>query len=198
MLVGSRLADLPTGARVATGSIRRRAQLAWLRPDLTFAGLRGNIGTRLERAAYHDAIVMAAAALQWLGLDERATEVLEPDVMLPQVAQGSLAIEARDADGRVAELVAAIEDPSSRRCFDAERAFLRTLGGDCNLPAGAYAVPALGGPADADFVTVTGLLASLDGHVVLRAAVTGCEPVEAGEQVATQLLERGGRALLEG
>ena len=198
VLIGSTLADLPTGARVATGSIRRRAQLAWLRPDLTFAGLRGNIGTRLERAADHDAIVMAAAALGWLGLEDRATEVLEPEVMLPQVAQGALAIEARTDDRSVAELVAPLEDALSRRCFDAERAFLRTLGGDCNLPAGAFALPTLEGGDDAGFVTVTGLLASLDGPVVLRASVTGCEPVEAGEQVATQLLKRGGQALLEG
>jgi hydroxymethylbilane synthase len=198
VLIGSTLADLPTGARVATGSIRRRSQLAWLRPDLTFAGLRGNIGTRLERAADHDAIVMAAAALGWLGLEDRATEVLEPEVMLPQVAQGTLAIEARADDEATAQLVAPLEDPVSRRCFDAERAFLRTLGGDCNLPAGAHAVPTLGPADEAGFVTVTGLLASLDGHVVLRASVTGCDPAEAGEQVATQLLERGGRALLEG
>jgi hypothetical protein len=109
-----------------------------LRPDLTFAGLRGNIGTRLEKAAEHDAIVVAAAALGWLGCTDRATEVLEPDVMVPQVAQGSLAVECRVDDEDVAVVLADLEDPLSRRCFDAERAFLATLGGDCNLPAGAF------------------------------------------------------------
>ena len=97
-LVGSTLADLPTGALVATGSVRRRSQLAWLRPDLTFTGLRGNIATRLAKAPDFGAIVMAAAALERLGLADRAAEVLEPDVMLPQVGQGALAIECRAND----------------------------------------------------------------------------------------------------
>jgi len=191
-LVGSTLADLPPGARVATGSIRRRTQLAWLRPDLTFAGLRGNIGTRLDKAAEFDAIVVAAAALGWLGLTGRASEVLEPDVMLPQVAQGSLAVECRADDEDVAALLADLEDPSSRRCFDAERAFLATLGGDCNLPAGAFATPAGGGS-----VRVEGLIGSLDGHVVLRTDHTGDNACEAGRLVASRLLDQGGRALLE-
>jgi len=192
-LVGCRLADLPPGARVATGSIRRRTQLAWLRPDLTFAGLRGNIGTRLERAAEHDAIVVAAAALGWLGLTGRAAEILEPDVMLPQVAQGSLAVECRADDDEVSALLADLEDPLSRRCFDAERAFLATLGGDCSLPAGAFATPAGAGE-----VRVQGLIGSLDGHVVLRTEHCSANACEAGRAVATELLDQGGRALLEG
>src|SRR3954454_24670057 len=94
-LVGMGLAQLGPGARVATWSVRRRAQLAWMRPDLTFVGLRGNIGTRLERAgtAGIDAVVVAFAALQRLGWADRATEVLSPSTVLPQVAQGALAIE---------------------------------------------------------------------------------------------------------
>ncbi len=94
-LVGSTLDDLAAGAVVATGSVRRRAQLAWLRPDLTFAGLRGNIDTRLRRAGEYGAIVVAAAALDRLGLADRATQLLSPSVMLPQVGQGSLAVECR-------------------------------------------------------------------------------------------------------
>lgn len=191
-LVGCRLADLAPGARVATGSIRRRTQLAWLRPDLTFAGLRGNIGTRLDKAAEHDAIVVAAAALGWLGELGRAAEILEPDVMLPQVAQGSLAVECRADDEDVCNVLADLEDPLSRRCFDAERAFLSTLGGDCNLPAGAYATAA----GDA-CVRVQGLIGSLDGHVVLRAERRSANACEAGREVATYLLDQGGRALLE-
>src|SRR5207248_4436377 len=98
-LVGSTLADLPPGARVATGSVRRRAQLADLRPDLTFAGLRGNIPTRLAKSADYDAIVVAAVALERLGLGDRVAEVLPTSVMLPQVAQGALAVECRADDG---------------------------------------------------------------------------------------------------
>ena len=192
-LVGCRLADLQPGARVATGSIRRRTQLAWLRPDLTFAGLRGNIGTRLEQAVEHDAILVAAAALAWLGETGRAAEILEPDVMLPQVAQGTLAVECRAEDEPVVAALAALEDPLTRRCFDAERAFLATLGGDCNLPAGAYATPAGGGA-----VRVAGLIGSLDGHVVLRTERCAANACEAGRAVANHLLDQGGRALLEG
>ncbi len=192
-LVGCRLAELAPGARVATGSIRRRTQLAWLRPDLTFAGLRGNIGTRLDKAAEHDAIVVAAAALGWLGLTARAAEILEPEVMLPQVAQGSLAVECRVDDEDVANVLADLEDPLSRRCFDAERAFLATLGGDCNLPAGAYATAAEGGE-----VLVRGLIGSLDGHVVLRAERQAANACEVGRSVAEHLLDQGGRSLLEG
>ncbi|MBM3683998.1 MAG: hydroxymethylbilane synthase [Actinobacteria bacterium] len=190
-LVGSRLADLAPGARVATGSIRRRAQLAALRPDLTFAGLRGNIATRLERAAEHDAIVIAVAALQWLDLTERIAEVLEPDRMLPQVAQGTLAVECRSDDSSTAALLAPLEDAVARRCFEAERSFLRTLGGDCSLPAGVFAVPL----EDGRGVSLEAVVAAVDGTTVLRHRVVGA-PVDAGRAAAEYLLASGGAALL--
>ncbi len=191
-LVGSTLAGLGPGARVATGSNRRRTQLAWLRPDLTFAGLRGNIATRLERSKDHDAIVVAVAALQWLELEHHAAEILEPDVMLPQVAQGSLAIECREEDHDARTIIGVLEDPLNRSCFDAERAFLQTLGGDCSLPAGAYAVGNGNGT-----LQVRGIIASLDGHIVLRHQVSGTDPVAAGAEVAATLLDQGGRDLLD-
>ena len=97
-LVGSTLDALPAGALIGTGSVRRRAQLAAVRPDLTFAELRGNIPTRLEKAAGFDAIVVAAAALERLDLLDRATEILSSDVMMPQVGQGALAVECRVDD----------------------------------------------------------------------------------------------------
>lgn len=195
-LVGSTLADLPTGALVATGSVRRRAQLAWLRPDLTFTGLRGNIATRLAKAEGYAAIVMAAAALERLGMPERATEVLAPDVMLPQVGQGTLAIEARADDAVAREALAWIEHGPSRVSLAAERGFLAELGGDCDLPAGAYAV--LGGPSGED-VRVEALLASLDGHVVLRESAAGpaTDAAAIGHALARRLLDdHGGAALL--
>lgn len=138
-LVGCRLADLPEGALVATGSARRRVQLLELRPDLRFAELRGNIGTRLAKAADYDAVVMAQAALERLGEHPPVVDVLGCDVMVPQVGQGALAVECRQDDHRVLALLGAIEDPTTRRAVDAERAFLATLGGDCTLPAGAHA-----------------------------------------------------------
>ena len=139
VLVGCRLADLPEGGVVATGAARRRVQLRVLRPDLRFAELRGNIGTRLAKAADFDAVVMAKAALDRLGEHPPIVDVLDCEAMVPQVGQGALAVECREDDHWVRSLLAAIEDPVARRAVDAERAFLLTLGGDCTLPAGAHA-----------------------------------------------------------
>src|SRR4051812_30370603 len=113
-LVGSTFEALPTGARVGTGSVRRRAQLAWARPDLTFAGLRGNIETRLTKAADFDAVVIAAAALQRLDRTEAIAEIADPSLLLPQVGQGALAVECRTDDDEVRRRLAAIEHRSSR------------------------------------------------------------------------------------
>ena len=215
VLVGATLGGLGPGAPIATGSVRRRVQLADLRPDLTFTGLRGNIATRLDKIPAGGAIVMAAAALDRLALHDRlaeqgiACEVLAPSVLLPQVAQGALAIECREDDAEARSLLAAIEHGPSRRTFDAERAFLAELGGDCDLPAGAHAVPA-GGAADVGAVDVgegegdgggvlrlDALLASPDGHVVLRTSVEGADPDRLGREAARTLLDdSGGRALL--
>jgi hydroxymethylbilane synthase len=191
VLVGSTLAALPAGARIATGSVRRRAQLAALRPDLTFAELRGNIATRLDRAAEHDAIVVAAAALVRLGLADRADEYLEPSVMLPQVGQGALAVECRSDDDHTLARVGAIDDARLHVALDAERAFLAELGGGCDLPCGALA------SLDGDQVTVEALLAAVDGHVVLRATARDTDPVVAGRAAAAELMDHGGRSLLE-
>ena len=144
VVVGGRLAELPPGARVGTGSPRRRAQLAWMRPDLTFAEVRGNVGTRLAKLDRGDVdvLVLALAGLRRLGLEgERAADVLDVTVMVPQVAQGTLAVECRADDRPTRELLAALEHVPTRRTFEAERAFLTALGGDCYLPAGAHARP---------------------------------------------------------
>ena len=183
-LVGCALADLAPSARVATGSPRRRAQLAWLRPDLVFSGLRGNIETRLAKAAGFDAIVVAAAALDRLGLAPAVVDVLDPSVMLPQAGQGALAVECRAGDGAVLETLAAIEHRVSRLAVDAERAFLAELGGDCTVPAGAYAVAGADGLID-----LTGLVASPDGRRMARERRSGRDPAELGRSVARLLLE---------
>jgi hydroxymethylbilane synthase len=191
-LVGSTLDALPTAARVATGSVRRRAQLAAIRPDVGFAELRGNIETRLRKAVDFDAIVVASAALDRLGLEGEIAERLAPSVMLPQVAQGALAVECRADDDETRARLVAIDDTDAHRGVDAERAFLAELGGGCNLPCGALAVSE-GGQLRLDV-----LLASLDGQRVLRATAAGADPAAVGREAARQLLdERGGRALLE-
>ena len=193
-LVGSTLDALLPGARVATGSVRRRAQLASLRPDLTFTGLRGNIETRLAKAADHAAIVVAAAALHRLGRSDEATEYLDPTCVLPQVGQGALAVEAREGDTEVLAALATIEHAPSRLAVDAERAYLRELGGGCDLPVAAY-----GAATSAGGVALTAMLASLDGHVVLQARGVGPDPEELGRSLARHLLDgAGGTWLLEG
>jgi hydroxymethylbilane synthase len=192
VLVGATLDGLATGALVATGSVRRRVQLANLRPDLSFTGLRGNIDTRLAKAKDVDAIVMAAAALHRLGKDDEIAEVLEPDVLLPQVAQGALAIECRAGDEAVLVALRAIEHRPSRLAVDAERAFLAELGGGCDLPVGAYA------EVDGDTISLRGLIASHDGRIVLRDRVAGTDPRTLGKELASALLDgAGARALLE-
>jgi hydroxymethylbilane synthase len=192
-LVGARLADLPTGARVGTGSVRRRAQLAALRPDLTFGELRGNIPTRLEKAADFDAVVMAAAALDRLDLADRIAERLAPSTLLPQVAQGALAVECRADDDATLAALAAIDDPDAAVTVAAERAFLADLGGGCSLPCGALARR-----GDDGSLTVDALLASLDGRIVLRASVTGPDPEALGRELARTILDdEGGRVVLD-
>jgi hydroxymethylbilane synthase len=196
-LVGHSLAELPPGARVATGSTRRRAQLADLRPDLTFTGLRGSIATRLARAGKGDvaAVVVAAAALERLGLLDEAAELLAPELVVPQIGQGALAIECRADDDPMRSRLAAIEHPATRRAVEAERGFLASLGGGCELPAAAHAVVDAAGGA-----RLTALLATLDGRLVLRTATTvgpDDDAATAGLALGEALLEHGGgRALL--
>lgn len=185
-LVGSTLADLPTGAVVATGSVRRRAQLAHLRPDLGFAELRGNIPTRLERAAGFDAIVVAAAALDRLDLSSRIAERLDPAVMVPQVAQGALAVECRVDDQATIAQLQTINDPTAERAVVAERAFLAELGSGCSLPIGAYA------QIEGADVVITGILSSYDGRVVYRETVRDERAVVAGQTLAGALSQFAG------
>jgi len=191
-LVGSSLRDLASGGTVATGSVRRRCQLANLRPDLTFAELRGNVPTRVDKARDFDAVVVAVAALDRLGLRAHASEVLEPSTMLPQVGQGALAVECRSDDGSVIAHLAAIDDPDVRVPLEAERAFLAELGSGCDLPVGALARRLPDGS-----VTLTALLASIDGRIVLRVTRDGVDPVDVGRRAADDLLHReGGAGLL--
>jgi hydroxymethylbilane synthase len=191
-LVGRALADLAPGARIATGSARRRSQLAAHRPDLTFVGLRGNMDTRLAAAADHGAVVVAVAALERLGRTDEVAEVLDPAIVLPQAGQGTLAVECRADDHATRTLMAIVDHEPSRRTLRAERAFLAALGGDCDIPAGAFA------RIDGDGVRVTGIVASLDGHVVLRHTRAGADPERTGEAVARFLLDdAGGAAILD-
>ena len=191
-LVGQRFDALAAGACIGTGSVRRRAQLAWLRPDLTFGGLRGNMETRLSKAGGFAAIVVAAAALERLGRMSDVTEILGTGVMVPQVGQGALAIECRAGDDDTLAALAAIEHRPSRRAVDAERAWLAEVGGGCDLPVGAHAAVDPG-----DRVTLTATIGTLDGRVMLRDSDEGDDPVELGRRLARHLLDdAGGSSLL--
>jgi hydroxymethylbilane synthase len=137
-LVGRSLSELADGATVATGSVRRRAQLAGLRPDLQFVELRGNIQTRLSKVPDGGAIVMAAAALEVLGLTDRIAEAFAPEVFVPQVGQGAVAAECRVDDERALAVLRAVDHEPTRREVELERAFLAEIGSGCSLPVGAH------------------------------------------------------------
>jgi len=191
-LIGNHLDQIPEGGLIATGSARRRVQLVNLRPDLKFVGLRGNIKTRIEMAQGTDvdAVVVAKAALDRLGISELADQVFESDQMVPQVGQGAIAIECRDDDDETIELISPIVDELTGTCVMAERSYLAELGGGCELPVGAYAYD------DGDLLCLETVLASLDGGTVLRTKHQGKDPITLGAQTAQELLASGGYNLL--
>ncbi len=192
-LVGCALADLVPGALVATGSARRRAQLAWLRPDLVFTQLRGNMARRVAvgESDAVTAVVVAMAAMERLGWLERVADVLDPVDVLPQAGQGAIAVQCRADDEATRRLLNAIDHESSRRAVRAERAVLAGLGGSCTVPVGAYA------RGEGDELDVVGLAASGDGRTVIRLTRRGADPEAVGAEVARALLD-GGAAGLEG
>jgi hydroxymethylbilane synthase len=184
--------ELPKGARVGTSSLRRQAQIKSLRPDLNIFPLRGNVDTRLRKleSGEFDAIILAAAGLNRLGRTERVRQVLPVDVMCPAVGQGALGIEARAKDAATLNELAFLDDGSARRTTAAERALLRTLGGGCQVPIGAYAEAGDGA------LKLTAIVAEPDGGHVLREQQSGSDPEELGARVGKALLARGAEAIL--
>lgn len=156
---GARLADLPAGARVGTGSLRRALALRSVRPDLVVEPIRGNVDTRLRKVdeGPFDAVVLALAGLKRLGLAARATEILDPDVSLPAIGQGALGIECRRDDARSVEVLARIVDRETSICVSAERAVMAAVDGNCRTPVAAYAV------REGDTLRLRALLAEPDG-----------------------------------
>ena len=180
-LVGRSLAGLGPGATIATGSPRRRALLASLRPDLNFVELRGNMARRIEAAGLDgvDAVVVAVAALSRLGALSQVAERLEPEIFTPQVGQGALAVEAC-VGGEPAALLEAIDDPSSHRCLEAERAFLVGIGAGCLVPAGAWCTE------EAGVLTLRSFMARSE-EVIQRSELQGIDPGLLGHGAAHAL-----------
>ena len=175
--------QLASGARVGTGSERRAVQLRAIRPDLEYADIRGNVDTRVRKVdeGEYDAVVLAAAGLERLGLLERAAEVFPPDVVLPAVGQGALAVEARAGDAELVELLAAIDDHDTRIACEAERAFLARLGGGCRLPFGALAT------VEGRTLRIRGFISDPAGARVFRGDVSGA--IADGEQLGVRLAD---------
>ncbi len=193
--LGASLHELPPGTRVGTSSPRRRAQITERRPDLQVVPIRGNVETRLGKAAGDecDATILAAAGLRRMGLDDLITQYLAPEEFVPPPGQGAIAVEIRAADSWMAEALAAINHPATHVATIAERAFLEQLGGGCQTPVGAYAECAR------DCLTLTAFMAAPDGSTAYRATATSAPdaPNTAASAAWLSLREQGASALLD-
>src|SRR5262249_3353613 len=188
-------AELPAAATLATGSLRRKAQIAHRRPGLKLVDIRGNVETRLRKLIEQglDGLILAQAGLERLGLTREITEVLDQSWMLPAVGQGALGLECRAEDGATGSLLVAIDDAATHAAVRAERALLAGLGGGCQMPLGAVT------RVEGTSLSLRGAVLSADGRQRLEAIVTGLvgEPEALGERLARELLDRGARELLQ-
>jgi hydroxymethylbilane synthase len=194
-LVGSTLAKLRHGARVGTSSLRRQAQFRHLRPDLDLRDLRGNVDTRLRKveSGEYEAVVVAKAGLDRLGLSKRISEVLSPEVCLPAVGQGAIAVECRLKDTEAGDLLAPLDDAETRAAILAERALLAALQGGCQVPLGAWA------RIERGELVLDACVCSVDGsqYVKQRATAPPEQAAQLGEHMARLLIEAGAQSILE-
>lgn len=192
---GRILADLPEGAVVGSSSLRRAAQVKRMRPDLVVETLRGNLDTRLKKLenGLYDAIILAAAGLHRMGWQERITSYFDPAEFLPAIGQGALGLEFRSDDDTIRKAVVPLHHADTATAVEAERAFLQTLEGGCQVPIAGHAT------VSADRVTLNGLVASLDGQEVFSKQGTAprTEAADLGRRIAAELLDAGARRILE-
>lgn len=189
------LDTLPEGAVIGTSSLRRLAQLRHHYPHLTFKDIRGNLNTRLRKLdeGQYDAIILAVAGLERLGMGDRIHQTLSPDVSLHAVSQGALGIECREGDEEILAVIKTLEhETTAHRCL-AERAFLRELEGGCQVPIGVNTA------IEGETLTLIGLVASLDGQTLIKDQVKGAitEAETMGTQLAQQLKSQGAQAILD-
>ena len=192
---GAKLADLPSGATIGTGSPRRAAQLRLMRPDIRPVPVRGNAGTRLAKVSSGelDAVVLAYAGLARIGQLDLISEVFEPDAMIPAPGQGALAVECRAGSGELAALLATVDDPASRAAVTAERTVLAELEAGCSAPLGAYA-------AGTGILRLTAAVVAEDGVAAVRASMSGpaAQAAELGRDLAAELLRQGAGTIVAG
>ncbi|MCP3779592.1 hydroxymethylbilane synthase [Paenibacillus sp. MZ03-122A] len=186
------LEDLPQGAKVGTSSLRRASQIKSMRPDLQLEPVRGNIDSRLKKLETEgfDAIILAAAGLHRMGWKERITSYIPEEDCLPAVGQGALGIECRASDEELLALLRLYNDRDTSATVAAERTFLGVLNGGCQVPIGAHAVW-----ADQE-ISLTGMVGSPDGEVILKETLQGNDPLKLGEAVAASLIAKGAEQIL--
>lgn len=190
----SSIDKLPENARIATGSLRRRSQLLAYRPDLEIFEIRGNVPTRIRKyeEAGLDGLILAYAGVHRLGMDSNIKQIIPFEIMLPAVAQGVIGIEIRETDTETEELLRLIIDEDTHSCVLAERSFLATLEGGCQVPIGGYA------SLENDEINLSGFTGCLDGTVTLRESIKGNhhDAVTLGRELAGRMIEKGAGKLL--
>lgn len=191
----ARLMHLPDGATIATGSLRRKAQLLAKRPDFNIVDIRGNVPTRIRKLLESDwdGMILASAGLERLGLTEHIAHTISLEWVLPAVGQGALGIECRNNDSRILELLARLDHPPTRAAVIAERALLAALGGGCQVPIGAH------GKVTESSLELSACIAALNGESIVRAIHTGSEGAveQIGRELAQTLLDMGGKELMD-
>ncbi|MFC4022628.1 hydroxymethylbilane synthase [Oceanobacillus longus] len=189
-----KLADLPKGAIVGTSSLRRAAQILSERPDVEIKWIRGNIETRIRKLQEegYDAIILAVSGLKRVGLSEELiTEYLEPEICVPAVGQGALAIESREDDEEIRGILEKINDDLTTRTVTAERTFLNLLEGGCQVPIGGYAY------LEENDIVLTALVGTPDGKTILKEEVRGSDPKAVGKEAADSLIKQGAKEIVD-
>jgi hydroxymethylbilane synthase len=178
------LSELPAGAKIGTSSLRRSSQLLNLRPDFVIVPLRGNLGTRIKKLETEglDAIVLAAAGVKRLKMEDKISEYINIETLLPAVGQGALCIETRENDPDINEIISKLDDPVTHQIIAGERAFLHRLEGGCQVPMAAY------GTIKESELTITGIVAEIDGSKIIKQVISG--PAADAEKIGTELADR--------
>jgi hydroxymethylbilane synthase len=193
---GILLKEIPGGDKIGTSSLRRQAQLLGHRPDLKMIPLRGNLDTRIKKIESEGlaGIILAAAGIHRMGLQDKISQYLDLDICLPAVGQGALALEIREGDPGVQELIRVIQHETTAFCIQAERAFLSRLQGGCQVPIAGHAW------IEGQRILIKGLIAGLDGRTIIKDQIEGplSDPLSLGFRLADKLLDQGGQEILEG